>query len=135
LKHIFAIGHKPAYPYPTVPTDGLVFDPVARDAFWNSLASNQVEAMFAAHNHVAYRNQPTGHTWMVIAGNGGSPIDATADLTIAGTGTWYGYTLVTVTNGGRVFSKSYGRDVPAAGYAAAPTTATTLRDSVEITWK
>jgi hypothetical protein len=135
LKHIFAIGHKPAYPYPTVPTDGLVFDPVARDAFWNSLASNQVEAMFAAHNHVYYRAQPTGHTWMVIAGNGGSPIDATADLMIAGTGTWYGYTLVTVTNGGRVFSKSYGRDVPAAGYAAAPTAATTLRDSVEITWK
>ena len=26
VKHIFAIGHKPAYPYPTVPTDGLSFD-------------------------------------------------------------------------------------------------------------
>jgi len=42
---------------------------------------------------------------------------------------------VTVTNSGRVFAKSYGRDVPAAGYATAPTAPTTLRDSVEITWQ
>ena len=134
-KHIFAIGHKPAYPYPTVPTDGLVFDQASRDAFWTSLQANQVEGMFSAHNHVAYRTQPTGHTWMIIAGNGGTPIDATVDPTIPGTGTWFGFTLVTVTNSGRVFSKMYGRDVPAAGYATAPTVATTLRDSVEITWK
>jgi hypothetical protein len=135
VKHIFAIGHKPAYPYPTVPTDGLSFDVPARDAFWSVLANNQVEAMFSAHNHVFYRTQPTGKTWMVIAGNGGTPIDATADQTIASTGSYFGFTLVTVTNSGRVFSKSYGRDVPAAGYATAPTVATTLRDSVEITWK
>jgi hypothetical protein len=134
-KHIFAIAHKPAYPYPTVPTDGLVMDQTARDAFWGSLVSNQVEAMFSAHNHVYYRSQPTGKTWMIIAGNGGTPIDATADPTIASTGTYFGFTLVTVTNSGRVFSKSYGRDVPAAGYDKAPTVATTLRDSVEITWK
>ncbi len=135
VKHIFAIGHKPAYPYPTVPTDGLVEDPPARDAFWSVLVSNQVEAMFSAHNHVFYRSQPTGHTWMVIAGNGGTPIDATVDPTIAGTGTYFGFTLVTVTNSGRVFAKSFGRDVPAATYAAAPTGPTTMRDSVEITWK
>jgi hypothetical protein len=134
-KHIFAIGHKPAYPYPTVPTDGLSFDPAARDAFWTSLSNNQVEAMFSAHNHVYYRSQPTGKTWMVIAGNGGTPIDATADNTIPSTGSYFGYTLVTVTNSGRVFSKSFGRDVPAAGYAAAPVSATTLRDSIEISWK
>jgi hypothetical protein len=110
-------------------------DQTARDAFWGSLVSNQVEAMFSAHNHVYYRSQPTGKTWMIIAGNGGTPIDATADPTIASTGTYFGFTLVTVTNSGRVFSKSYGRDVPAAGYDKAPTVATTLRDSVEITWK
>ncbi len=143
-KHVFVIGHKPAYPYPTVPTDGLVMDPPARDAFWSVLQNYQVEGMFSAHNHVGYHSQPTGHTWMVIAGNGGTPIDATVDPTIVGTGvenqypgtgTWFGFTLVTVTNSGRVFSKSYGRDVPAAGYAAAPTVATTMRDSTEITWK
>jgi hypothetical protein len=135
MKHVFAIGHKPAYPYPTVPTDGLVMDPVSRNAFWNILQGNQVEAMFSAHNHVGYHNQPTGHTWMVIAGNGGTPIDATVDPTIAGTGTWFGFTLVTVTNSGRVFSKSYGRDAPATNYAGVPTDATTMRDSTEITWK
>jgi hypothetical protein len=135
VKHVFAIGHKPAYPYPTVVTDGLSMDPPARDAFWTALANNQAEAMFAAHNHVFYRSQPTGHTWMIIAGNGGSSLEASADLTLASTGKYYGYTLVTVTNSGRVFSRSYGRDVPAAGYATAPTTPTTLRDSIEITWK
>ena len=134
-KHIFVIAHKPAYPYPTVPTDGLVMDQVARDAFWTSLNNNQVEGMFSAHNHVYYRSQPTGHTWMVINGNGGTPIDATADTTLRPTGTFFGYTLVTVTNSGRVFSKAYGRDVPAATYTQQPTNATTLRDSVEITWK
>ena len=134
-KHIFVIAHKPAYPYPTVATDGLSQDLTARDALWTSFQNNQVEAMFSAHNHVYYRSQPTGHTWMVIAGNGGTPIDATADPTLASTGTYFGYTLVSVLNSGRVFSKSYGRDVPAGAYTQAPAGATTLRDSIEITWK
>lgn len=136
VKHIFAIGHKPAYSYPTVATDGLAFDIPARDAYWNVLVSNQVEGMFSAHNHEYWRAQPTGKTWQVIAGNGGTPLDATLDLTIPSTGAYYGFTVVSVTNSGRVFSKSYGRDVPAAGYAAtAPAVPATLRDSVEITWK
>jgi hypothetical protein len=134
-KHIFVIAHKPAYPYPTVPTDGLVFDQPARDAFWTSLENNKVEAMFSAHNHVFWRTQPQNHTWMVVAGNGGTPIDATVDTKVPNTGTWFGYTLVTVTNSGRVFAKSYGRDVDQANYAGPVTQATTLRDSVEITYK
>jgi hypothetical protein len=136
VKHIFAIGHKPAYSYPTVATDGLAFDIPARDAYWNVLVANQVEGMFSAHNHEYYRAQPTGKTWQVIAGNGGTPLDATLDMTIPNTGNYFGFTVVSVTNGGRVFSKSYGRDVPAGGYAAtAPATPATLRDSIEITWK
>ncbi|CAN5922232.1 hypothetical protein BH11GEM2_BH11GEM2_21770 [soil metagenome] len=135
-KHIFAIGHKPAYSYPTVPTDGLAFDIPARDAFWNALVTNQVEGMFSAHNHEYYRAQPTGKTWQVIAGNGGTPLDAGLDLSIPSTGNYYGYTVVSVTNSGRVFSKSFGRDIPAAGYAsAAPAIAASLRDSIKITWK
>lgn len=135
-KHIFVIAHKPAYSYPTVPTDGLAFDVPARDAYWAVLENNHTEGMFSAHNHVFYRTQPTGHTWQVIAGNGGTPIDATVDPSIPSTGSYFGYTVVTVTNSGRVFSKSYGRDIPTAGYAAtAPAVAATLRDSVEITWK
>lgn len=133
-KHIFVIDHKPAYAYPTVPTDGLSIDPTARDAFWNTLLTNQVEAMFSAHNHMFYRTQPAnGKTWMIIAGNGGSKLEASVDATIPGTGVYFGFTLVQVTNGGRVIMKSYGRDVPAP-YTAA-TTRATMRDSTELTWK
>jgi hypothetical protein len=135
-KHIFVIEHKPAYSYPTTATDGLAFDIPARDAFWNMLVSNRVEGVFSAHNHEYWRSQPTGSTWQVIAGNGGTPLDAALDPTIPATGAYFGFTVVSVTNSGRVFSKSYGRDVPAAGYAtAAPAVAATLRDSIEITWK
>ena len=92
--------------------------------------------MFSAHNHVFYRNQPqAGKTFMVIAGNGGSQLEATIDPTIPNTGSYYGYTVVTVLNGGRIYAKSYGRDVPAAGYTAAITSPTTMRDSVELTWQ
>lgn len=134
-KHIFVFGHKPAYPYPTVPTDGLVFDQASRDLFWSSLNTNQVEGMFSAHNHVYYRFQPTGKTWQIIAGNGGTALDATLDTTIPTTGAYFGFTLVQVLNSGRVILKSYGRDVPATGYTAAVTGSTTVRDSAEITWK
>lgn len=132
-KHIFVIEHKPAYAYPTTAADGLSFDVASRDAFWSALEANKVEGVFSAHNHEYYRTQPTGHTWQVIAGNGGSPLEAALDLSIPSTGAYYGYTIVSVTNGGRVFSKSYGRDIPAAGYAAPVAATTTLRDSLEIT--
>ncbi len=134
-KHIFVFGHKPAYPYATVPADGLTFDVASRDLFWNSLVTNQVEAMFSAHNHVFWRGQPTGKTYQVIAGNGGTALDATLDTSIPGTGNYFGYTLVQVLNSGRVVMKSYGRNVPAAGYTTASVGAATMRDSIEITWK
>lgn len=137
VKHVFAIGHKPAYPYPTVATDGLSKDATSRDAFWAALSSGQSEAMFAAHNHVYYRAQPTGgKTWMVIAGNGGSSLETTIDPTIPSSGAYYGYTLVTVTNAGHVIARSYGRPVPSAGYTSATGVApATLRDSVDISWR
>lgn len=133
-KHIFVFGHKPAYAYPGVPTDGLVFDSTSRNTFWSALVANQAEAMFSAHNHVFWRGQPTGKTYQIIAGNGGTALDATVDATIPGTGKYFGFTLVQVLNSGRVVMKSYGREVPTAGYTAA-TTPATLRDSTEITWK
>ena len=91
--------------------------------------------MFSAHNHVYWRAQPTGKTWQVIAGNGGTALDATIDTSIPTTGAYFGFTLVQVLNSGRVILKSYGRDVPAAGYTAAITGSTTVRDSADITWK
>ena len=136
-KHIFAIGHKPAYPYPTVATDGLSMDTTARNTFWAALLAGHAEAMFSAHNHVYYRTQPSvGKTWQVIAGNGGSPLEATLTTTIPSTGVYYGFSVVTVTNGGRVYVKSYGRDIPTVGYTAfAENEPTTVRDSIEITWQ
>lgn len=135
-KHIFAIGHKPAYPYPTVPTDGLSKFQASRDAFWTALTQGGAEAMFSAHNHVYYRTQPVfGGPWQVIAGNGGSSLETTLDLSIPTTGEYYGFVVATVQNDGRVYVKSYGRDVPAAGYTApAPATTypTTVRDSFDI---
>jgi hypothetical protein len=132
-KHIFVFGHKPAYAFPGAPTDGLVFDQTSRDLFWNTLVNNNVEAMFSAHNHVFWRGQPTGKTWQIVAGNGGTAIDAGVDTSIPGTGAYFGYTLVQVLNSGRVIVKSYGRPVPVP-YTAA-TVPATQRDSFEITWK
>ncbi len=136
-KHIFAIGHKPAFSF-----DGQMSGLVAgnRGDFWDAMEANHAEAMLSAHNHVYYRFQPhasmpgTGHSWMVIAGNGGSPLekDATPNQH------FYGFTVVSVLKSGKVIAKSYGRDFPSDGYAAdAPVDKfpTTLRDSLDISWK
>jgi hypothetical protein len=82
-KHIFAIGHKPTYPYPTIPTDGLSEDTTSRNAFWAAVTNGSVEAMLSAHNHVYYRAQPVANkTWMIIGDNGGSPLEGTIDPSI-----------------------------------------------------
>jgi len=136
-KHIFAIGHKPAFSFDGAPS-GLVAG--NRGDFWGAMEANHAEAMLSAHNHVYYRFQPhaslpgNGHTWMVIAGNGGSPLEK--DVTQKEH--FYGFTLVSVLKSGKVIVKSYGRDLPAEGYAAACPAdkyPTTLRDSLDITWK
>ncbi len=131
-KHLFAIGHKPAFAFDG--GSGGLMSP-NRGEFWAGMEANHAEAMLSAHNHVYRRFQPHhSGTWMVIAGNGGSPLEKE----VAANEHFYGYTVVSVLKSGRVISKSYGRDLPAEGYAApAPTQTypTTLRDSLEITWK
>jgi hypothetical protein len=57
-------------------------------------------------------------------------------MTIPSTGNYFGFTVTTVTNGGRVFLRSYGRDIPSASYtASAAAYPTTVRDSVDLTWQ
>ena len=57
-------------------------------------------------------------------------------MTIPSTGNYYGFTVTTITNDGRVLLRSYGRDVPSAGYtASAAAYSTTVRDSVDLTWQ
>lgn len=140
-KHIFAIGHKPAYAYPTnlydpplTQEDGLGrYYPSERDDFWTSLVSNRAEAMLAAHDHLYYRTKgPNGDTWQIIAGNGGSKLEQVVDQASIN---YYGFTLVTVFKNGRVAVTSYGRDVPEEGYLAPSADyPTTIRDQAEITW-
>ena len=126
-KHLFALGHKPALPAPA--NDGLSNG----GSMWSLLEANHAEAMLAAHNHLYYRIQtPPYHPWQLIAGNGGSVLDASAHPNKV----FFGYTLVKVFTSGKVKAYSYGRDLPTSGYLG-PTagTPTTVRDSVDITWK
>lgn len=131
-KHIFAIGHKPAYPFP--PEDGIDVNIQDRNQFWAAMESNKAEAMIAAHNHVYYRTQPdAGKTWQIISGNGGSPLSGNI---ASDKQQYFGYVVVSVYTSGKVISTSYGRDVPSGGYNAQfINTPTTVRDSLDITFK
>jgi len=147
-KHIFAIGHKPAYGWPGAVTDSLLgkgftggghnaaYYQSMRDQFWNILEANHAEAMFSAHNHLWYKQRPN-KTWQITAGNGGSPLETTVVNGAAGIPAYFGFTLVNVKDSGSVTVSSYGRDVPTAGYwAPAPESLypTTVRDFQDITW-
>jgi len=135
-RHIFAIGHKPAWPGPATPTDGLALYPANRDAFWTSLEANHVEAMFASHVHSWQKIQPHANkTWQIIAGNGGSQWDSIWVEYQKPAATYQGYTLVKVDSLGSVKVESWGHDVDNATYfMAVPGTPTTLKDSVDVTW-
>ena len=127
VRHSFVLGHKPAVPAPA--NDGLSNggDVMALlDQFHG-------EAMLAAHNHLYYRVRPAGtKAWQLVAGNGGSPLDATA----APNKLFFGYTLIKIFTSGRVVAYSYGRDLPPGGYLGSTAgILTTLRDSVDMTWK
>ena len=144
-KHIVAISHKPAYGWSGAPADSLLgkgAQPATlylglRDQLWSALESNQTEALFSAHNHLWTKFQPTNHTWQIIAGNGGSALEATVADGSAGIPAYYGFTVVNVSANGPIVVKSMGRDIPTAGYwapAPAATYPTTVRDTQDITW-
>lgn len=131
-KHIFAIGHKPAYPFP--PEDGIDVNVQDRNQFWAAMENNKAEAMLAAHNHVYYRVQPdAGKTWQIISGNGGSPLSGNI---ASERQQYFGYVVVRIYTNGKVISTSYGRDLPSGGYNVQMMgTPTTVRDSLDITFK
>jgi hypothetical protein len=141
-KHVFAIGHKPAFSFSLVPLDGLSTG-FTRDAFWSVLEGVHAEAMLAAHNHVWWWVQPNaGKTFQVVAGNGGSKLEATVLSPPAGglppnTGKYYGYTVVNVWSDDTVTIDSHGRDIPTGNYfdpAPSSTYPTTVRTTVKATW-
>jgi hypothetical protein len=128
--HVFAIGHKPAYASPLSSEGGLAQFPAVRDALWSALEGSRAEAMLAAHNHLWWKTRPN-RTWQIIAGNGGSVLESG----VTGAAAYYGFTQVVV-EPTRVTATSYGRDVPAAGYmTAAGAYPTTIRDTVDLTWR
>ncbi len=123
-RHIFALGHKPAYSSPMKPLDGLEAFVPERDSLWKYLEYYQCEAMFAAHEHLWDSIHPhAGKTWQVIAGNGGSLVEATF---MGPDQSYFGYTLVSIYTNNEVNVKGFGRYADMAHYSldgdAYPTT-------------
>jgi hypothetical protein len=130
VKHIFAISHKPAYSYDGSASNGLGVYPSNRDLIWSALDNSKAEAMLSAHNHTYKAFRPTGKSWMLIAGNGGSSLESGAPL-------FYGFTLIQVLQSGKVIQKSYGRNFGPSYNSPSPVSSypTTLRDSNLISWQ
>jgi len=110
-RHIFALGHKPAYSSPMKPGDGLEANIAERDSLWKYFEDYKCEAMFAAHEHLWDTIHPhKGKTWQVIAGNGGSLVETTWMNQSSNQG-YFGYTVVTLYTNNEINLKSYGRDI------------------------
>ncbi len=134
VRHVFAVGHKPAYTgHFKTTADGLETIPAQRDSLWSMFEAQQVDAFFSAHVHCADSIQPhAGKTWQVIAGNGGSLVEA---LFQNPPNAYFGYVHVKVYSSNRVNVTSLGRDavMTAAAYQnATPNNPTTVRASYDI---
>ncbi len=132
-RHIFAMGHKPAYTtHFKTGLEGLDAYKANRDSFWSCMENNHAEAMFAAHNHDWDSIQPhKGKTWMIIAGNGGSKLESSWT---SAPNSYFGYTIVNVYKDKRVEVVSMGRDAKMETYIApAATIPTTERARFLIT--
>lgn len=107
IDHIFVLGHKPYYVYnhPKTDHEGLPDGPI----IWPELRKNNVAAMLSAHVHDYQRMQPKGDsTYQIIAGNGGSP----------GQATFFGYTTINVYASGKIELKSEGYKIGTPYYTA-----------------
>lgn len=130
-RHIFAFGHKPAYSSYLKPLDGLEAYVPQRDSFWKYMEAYNAEAMFAAHEHIWDTIHPhSGKTWQIIAGNGGSLVEATW---MAAGQAYFGFTLVNVYTNNQVNVKSYGRTADMSKYSLPQdTNLTTVRANFNI---
>lgn len=126
IDHIFVLGHKPYYIYnagkitPETGHGGLPEGPI----LWPKLRENDVIAMLSSHKHDYQRMQPGGDkTYQVIAGNVGSPGEAT----------FFGYTKIDVMSSGEIQLTSIGFDKGDPYYTAAPNSPSTIRDQTILT--
>jgi len=133
-RHVFAIGHKPAYSGRFVAgPDALDVNPAQRDSLWNTLEQYQADAFFSAHIHASDTLQPhVSKTWQIIAGNGGS---MTEPAFAAQPNSYFGYIVANVYTNNQVHVNNMGRDANMTDSTyldAAPDNPTTVRASYDI---
>ncbi len=77
---VFVFGHEPAFPFNRHVGNSLDKYPANRDAFWNLLETEGVQAYFCGHTHVYKRYQPNPDgTWQIDVGNAGNVSDGYPD--------------------------------------------------------
>jgi len=133
-RHVFAIGHKPAYSGRFVDApDGLDVNAAQRDSLWSTLEQYQADAFFSAHIHASDTVQPhVSKTWQIIAGNGGSMTEASF---AALPHSYFGYVVADVYTNNQVHVNNMGRDANMTDSTyldAAPDNPTTVRASYDI---
>ncbi len=141
LKHIFVIGHKPAFP-PVFSSaeQSLNSNPNNRNAFWDAMNTNGVDAYLSAHCHVWDLSRPVSpddptarDVYQVVAGNAGTPLDP--GWKTVEPSPYFGFTVVQIDARDRVTVTSYGRDYDHSNYLAPSPPSiypTTVRFSVEL---
>lgn len=123
IDHVFVLGHKPYYVSgkPETGHAGIPEGPV----LWPKLQENHVAAMLSAHVHDYQRMQPGDkETYQIIAGNSGSPGEAT----------FFGYSKIDVMTSGKLILTSMGFDKGNPYYVVPPDAKSTVRDQTELTW-
>lgn len=115
-KHFFVFGHKPAFTYyygtntPANPgVSGLDKIVANRDAFWKVIEQYGA-TYFCGHEHIFNMSQPTGRSWQVLVGSGGSPFDAKpGEVTLnPAADRSYAWATVAVHRSGKVVLSAYG---------------------------
>lgn len=133
IKHIFVLGHKPAYVGNSIAEGHSGFE--QSDKLWPKLRQFQVLAMLSAHKHFYERSQPGGDsTYQIIAGNGGSN---NGGVPGSNDPAFFGYSIIQVYSGGKVqlISKGFNNDGEFY-YNPKPANEnpTITRDSTTLTW-
>lgn len=116
LQHVFLLSHKPAYVNGAFRTDHAGFP--QSQYLWQEMTSTNALALLSAHVHNYQHGRPTNSgPFQVIAGNGGSPLDASGVPS-----TYWGYSIIQVYQSGKIVEISRGYNPPEK--------ALTLRDSL-----
>jgi hypothetical protein len=111
---IFVLGHEPAFPQPDMAPphrlrhfgDSLDFNPIGRDAFWQTLVDHGVTAYICGHTH----------NYSVIEVDGVWQIDAGHARGLADTGAASTFMKISVSEAGEVFYQTWRQNTLIGGY-------------------